>query len=508
MQIKGSSQLMYLSHSIAGVLLQLISANPRSWEFSSTLNKFLANCTVSAMHGFVSATHRRSMIHKLPQGSQQPHASARHQPTLGTKEELLALAAEQSWKLANSSLKLQCMGDTCSILYLGRNHMLQLQNKQHPASQHDRRRLCLEAVPQEPGEACSLRSCPCSPASFGAGKVDCLISHTFQVGFPAFTGGFYLFHSQYLKFWTLWTCCVNPQLPAAALLHGLALLYSWTHCGDTEVTSVRIPFCSTASENPSRAHQALYACRPLLLLTAQAQQQAYTHPKVALQLGMTNLTASQLLLIPLALSPHWQRLQGRVFKCSNLVYSSEQQQTAEQQDTRKTTTGTLKNEGLRGGQACVQQHWQKRCSGNLLPCTKPSPGSSAECKHRDCSEQQHGTQQTLLIAAFSKVDREQKAKSELLLASWCNLSRRKESCALATFYDCSIWVFKWTNWHNGISQKQIQPQHTSFAGGLFRLLIKELCLRATPLDQQEGAGSTNTKYCMAPRPQHLSCTTS
>lgn len=365
-----------------------------------------------------------------------------------------------------------------------------------------------EAVPQEPGEACSLRSCPCSPASFGARTVDCPISHTFQVGFPAFTGGFYLFHSQYLKFWTLWTCCVNPQLPAAALLHGLALLYSWTHCGDTEVTSVRIPFCSTASENPSRAHQALYACRPLLLLTAQAQQQAYTHPKVALQLGMTNLTASQLLLIPLALSPHWQRLQGRVFKSSNLVYSSEQQQTAEQQDTRKTTTGTLKNEGLRGGQACVQQRWQKRCSGNLLPCTKPSPGSSAECKLRDCSEQQHGTQQTLLIAAFSKVDREQKAKSELLLASWCNLSRRKESCALATFYDCSIWVFKWTNWHNGISQKQIQPQHTSFAGGLFRLLLKELCLRATPLDQQEGAGSTNTKYCMAPRPQHLSCTTS
>lgn len=155
---------------------------------------------------------------------------------------------------------------------------------------------------------------------------------------------------------------------------------------------------------------------------------------------------------------------ARVFKSSNLVYSLEQQQTAEQQDTRKTTTGTLKNEGLSGGQACVQQHWQKRCSGNLLPCTKPSPGSSAECKHRDCSEQQHGTQQTLLIAAFSKVDREQKAKSELLLASWCNLSRREESCALATFYDCSIWVFKWTNWYNGISQKQIQPQHTSLLG--------------------------------------------
>lgn len=96
-----------------------------------------------------------------PQGRQQPHGSARHQPTLGTEEELLALAPEQCWKLANGSLKLQRMGDTCTILYLGRHHMLQLQNKQHPASQHYRRTLCLEALPQEPQEACSVFPCFC-----------------------------------------------------------------------------------------------------------------------------------------------------------------------------------------------------------------------------------------------------------------------------------------------------------------------------------------------------------
>lgn len=40
-----------------------------------------------------------------------------------------------------------------------------------------------------------------------------------------------------------------------------------------------------------------------------------------------------------------------------------------------------------------------------------------------------------------------------------------------------------------VKNQQIQSQHTSFMGDLFRLLIKELCLRATPLDQQEGAAA-------------------
>lgn len=41
--------------------------------------------------------------------------------------------------------------------------MLQLQNKKHPASQRDRRRLCLEALPQEPGEAWLLGELPVFP---------------------------------------------------------------------------------------------------------------------------------------------------------------------------------------------------------------------------------------------------------------------------------------------------------------------------------------------------------